>query len=313
MKAAQINKYGGSEVVEINTRALEPSMSQDSILVEIHAAGINPVDWKIREGYLKDMIKLNFPATLGRDFSGLIIKINSAAHIGEFKVGDEIFGQVTRDTGAFAEFALADFERITLKPKNVSHPEAAALPIAGVSALQVLKNIMGLKKGQKILIHGGSGGIGTFAIQIAKHIGAYVSATASTENKQYIKELGADNIIDYKMQDFENLIHNYDAVLDTVGGETYKKSFKVLKKGGLIVSMIEQPDSSLIEKYGVKAISQFTQVNSSDLTILSGLVSKGIVKIQIDKIFPLEMAGEALAYLQNRHPRGKVVLVIKNN
>ncbi|CAG0991039.1 MAG: NADPH:quinone reductase [Candidatus Methanoperedens nitroreducens] len=313
MKAAQIKNYGGSEVVKINN-APKPSVSRGRLLIEVHASGVNPVDWKIREGYMKQMAPLQFPATLGGDFSGIVAELGE--DVSGFEKGDEIYGQasITRGgSGSFAEFATADVNTAAHKPKNLSHVEAAALPLTGVSAWQALVDHIGLSRGKKILIHGGAGGIGTIAIQLARHLGAYVAATAGAKDLQYVKELGADEAIDYKNQSFENMLHNYDAVYDTVGGETYVKSFRVLKKGGIIVSMLEQPRSELMEQYGVNAIGQFTQINSERLSKVAELADKRVIKVHVDKTFPLEQAGEALEYLQSGHPRGKVVLKMKKN
>ncbi len=309
MKAARISKYGGSEVVEINKNTPKPTASRGQLLVEVHAAGVNPIDWKIREGYLKQM---QFPITLGGDFSGVVVQVGEG--ISGFKSGDEVYGYasiLSGGSGSFAEFALADPKFTAHKPKNISHVEAAALPLTGVSAWQALVDHIGLSRGKKILIHGGTGGIGTIAIQLARHLGAYVAATASADGIKYVRELGADEAIDYRNQSFENMLHNYDAVYDTVGGETYEKSFKVLKKGGMIVSMLEQPRSELMQQYGVNAIGQFTQVTGERLSKLALLIEKGVIKVHVDKTFPLDKAGEALAYLQNGHPRGKVVLKMK--
>lgn len=311
MKAAQISKYGGSEVVEINN-VPKPTSSSGKVLIEVRAAGVNPVDWKIREGYFQKMVPLKLPATLGGDFSGIIREVGEG--VSNFKTGDDVYGTASTlggGSGSFAEFALADVKSIARKPKHSNHIEAAALPLAGVSALQALVEHMDLSKGKKILIHGGAGGIGTIAIQLAKHLGTYVATTASANNKQYVKELGADEIIDYKSQSFEDLLHGYDAVFDTVGGETYRRSFKVLKKDGMIVSMVEQPNSELMKKYGVNAIAQGTQVNNERLSKLVELIGQQVIKVHIDKTFPLEQAGEALTYLQERHPKGKVVLMIQ--
>jgi len=308
MKAAQINKYGGSEVVEINTNAPKPAVSRGQLLVEVYAAGVNPIDWKIREGY----IPLKFPATLGGDFSGVVADIGEG--VSGFKKGFEVYGYASvlgGGSGSFAEFVLADAKVMALKPKNNTHLESGALPLTGVSAWQALVDHMGLSRGKKILIHGGAGGIGSMAIQLAKHLGAYVATTVNAKDMQYVKELGADETIDYKNQTFEGMLHDYDAVYDTVGGETYVRSFKVLRKGGIIVSMLEQPRPELMEQYGVNAIGQMTQVNTERLSKLAELVSKRVIKVHVDKTFPLEQAGEALAFLQNGHPRGKVVLKMK--
>jgi alcohol dehydrogenase len=215
-------------------------------LVSIKAAGVNPVDWKIREGYFQQMIPLQFPFTLGMDFSGIVKEIGEG--VSGFKQGDEVYGQagvINGGSGAFAEMALAKTENITNKPKRLSHVEAAALPLVGVSAWRALVENVGLSKGQRILIHGGAGGIGSIAIQLAKYLGAFVATTVSVNDKVFVQELGADQVIDYKSHNFEDLLHDYDSVFDTVGGETYKRSFKVLKKDGIIVSMLEQPNSEL--------------------------------------------------------------------
>ena len=312
MKAAQITSYGGSEVVEIKDNVALPLLSVGRVIIEARVAGVNPVDWKIREGDLQKMAPLQFPATLGGDFSGVIIKVGE--NVSGFNEGDEVYGTALAlgsGSGSFAEFIAADVKFIAKKPEKTSHVEAAALPLAGVSALQALTEHIGLKKGQKILIHGGAGGIGSLAIQIAKHLGAYVATTVSERDKEFVKKLGANEVIDYKNQYFSKMLKDYDAVFDTVGGETYRNSFSVLKKGGVVVSMIEEPRAELMEKYEVKAVSQSTSVNNEMLSKLAKLVDEGSVKVHIDKIFTLEQAREALTYLQNGRPRGKVVIEIK--
>ena len=307
--------YGSSEVVEINQNAAAPNdPSYGKVLVKVKAAGVNPIDWKIREGYMQQMIPLQFPSTLGMDFSGTIEKVG--AGVSGFNVGDGVYGQasVTRGgSGAFAEIALANADSIAHKPKSLNHQEAAGLPLVGVSAWQALVETIGLTDGQKkILIHGGAGGIGSIAIQLVKRRGAYVATTASTNDKQFVKELGADEAIDYKTQTFEDLLpHDYDAVFDTVGGETYKRSFEVLKRdSGMIVSMLEQPNQQLMEQFSVKAIFQFTQVNRERLTKLAQWVDQNNIRVNVDRTFPLEEAGKALDYQKDVHPRGKVVLAI---
>ena len=312
MKSVQIKGYGGSEVIEIN-RSTPPlnDPSVGMVLVKVKTAGINPADWKIREGYMQKMIPLQFPSTMGMDFSGVIEKVGSS--VVDLKRGDGVYGQagvINGGSGAFAEMALAKVNSMGHKPKTLTHREAAALPLAGVSAWQALVETIKLTKGQKILIHGGAGGIGTIAIPLAKHLGAYVATTVSTSDKQFAKELGADIVIDYKTQTFEDLLHDYDAVFDTVGGETYTRSFKILKKGGMIVSMLEQSNQELMSRFGVKAISQFTQVNRERLTKLAQWVDQNNIRVHVDRTFPLEEAAKALDYQKNVHPRGKVVLAI---
>ena len=262
---------------------------------------------------MQQMITLEFPSTLGMDFSGVIKQIGEKVMSSDFKQGDELYGQagVTNGgSGAFAELALANVDHIAHKPKRLNHLEAAAIPLVGVSAWQALVENMGLSKNQKILIHGGAGGIGSIAIQLANHIGAYVSTTVDINDNQFVQELGADQTIDYKSQKFEDLLHDYDAVYDTIGGDTYKRSFKVLKKDGIIISMLEQPNSELMQQYGVKATFQFTQVNRKRLTKLAQWVDQNNIKINVDRTFSLDEAGKALDYQKDVHPRGKVVITV---
>ena len=313
MKSAQINRYGRSEVIEINQNTPLLNLSSEKILVDVKAASVNPIDWKIREGYMKQMISLQFPSTLGMDFSGIIKEVSKDISTEEYKQGDEVYGQASvtnGGTGAFAEIALTNTDNVALKPKSLNYAEAAALPLVGVSAWQALVENMELSKDQKILIHGGAGGIGSIAIPLAKNLDAYVTTTASSDDKEFVQNLGADEVIDYKSQDFEELVHDYDAVYDTVGGQTYTKSFKVLKKGGIIVSMLEQPNSDLMEKFGVKAIFQLTQVNKDRLTQLAKWIDKNNIKIHVDKTFSLDETAKALDYVKDVHPRGKVIIKI---
>jgi len=310
MKAVQINQYGDNSVIEVNEKTAKPEVSTGKVLVEVHAASVNPVDWKIREGYLKEMMPLEFPATLGVDFSGVVAEVGES--VSEFKPGDEVYGMASAMAGgSFAEFVIVPSTSLALKPKSVSYSDAAAIPLTGLSALQVLKDQMNISSGQKVLIHGGAGGIGTLAIQIAKQLGAEVATTASKEDIGYVKELGADMVIDYENEKFEDMVKDYDAVLDTVGGETYQRSFQVLKKGGVIVSMLEQPNEKLMKQYEVEAKSQFTQPNSAQLAELATLVDEGKMKIKVDRAFPLTEGKEAFDYLQNNHHRGKVVITVK--
>jgi len=311
MKAALINDY--KDQLTVNSNFPNPSLQSGKVLVEVHGAGLNPVEGKIRDGYVKEIFPLQFPAILGTEFSGVITKVGEG--VVDFKIGDEVYGQTDirgGQFGSFTEMILMSPRFIAPKPDNLTHIEAASLPVVGVSALQALVDTIGLKKGQKILIHGGAGGIGTIAIQLAKHIGAYVAATVSEKDRQYVKDLGADVVIDYKNQPFEDILHDYDAVLDNVGGETYLKSFQVLRKGGILVSKLPQEErKDLMDKYGVKALTDFTRMGQEQLSRLTELVNKGVIKVHIDQVFPLEQAEQALMHLQTGHPRGKVVLEIK--
>ena len=318
MKSAQINRYGSSDVIEINQNTSSSlTVSSGKILVDVKASGVNPVDWKIREGYMQQMIPLQFPATLGMDLSGIIKDVGSGQDIStaDLKQGDEVYGQasVTKGgSGAFAELAVTNVDNIALKPKNLSVEEAAGLPLVGVSAWQALVENMNLSQGQKILIHGGAGGIGSVAIQLAKNLGAFVATTVNSDDAQYVQSLGADETIDYKKHDFEKMINDYDAVYDTVGGQTYTKSFNVLKKGGIIVSMLEQPNTDLMQHFGVKSIFLLTQVNRERLTQLANWVDQNNIMINIDKTFSLDETAKALDYVKDVHPRGKVILEMKS-
>lgn len=312
MKAAQFNKYGGTEVIEINQNAPKPSAISGQVLVEVYAASLNPVDSAIRAGFLKQMVPLQFPATLGGNFSGVVTQLGDG--VTEFKIGDEVYGQalvLNGGSGGFAQFAASNVANTAYKPKSIDHIQAASLPLVGASAVQALEEHIKLKSGQKILIHGGSGGIGTIAIQLAKSMGAYVATTVSADNKENVKELGVDKVIDYENEAFEDLLHDYDAVYDTVGGQTTDRSFKVLKKDGIIVSMLGQPNPELAKQYGVNVIGQVTNSSAEHLTRLAKLVDNGIIKPQVDKVFPLEQTKEAFDYLEKAHPHGKVVLKIK--
>lgn len=313
MKAIQIDRYGDSDAMYVNDKTSLPKPTKEKLLVDVIAAGVNPIDWKIRQGIMKDMINLEFPATLGMDFSGVIKQIGEDT-ITDLKEGDEVYGQASLTnggSGAFAEMAIANNETVAPKPKDLNFEESSAIPLVGVSAWQALVENMKLTEGQKILIHGGAGGIGSIAIQLAKKMNTFVATTVSLDDKQFVLDLGADEIIDYKTQNFEGLLHDYDAVFDTVGGETYRRSFRILKKeNGIIVSMLEQPDTNLESKYDVKSIFQFTKVNREHLTQLAEWLSTNKINIHIEKVFSLEESVKALDYVKEKHPQGKVIIKI---
>jgi|SRR6185369_5787894 len=311
MKAAQFTTYGGPEVLQINE--VEIPFAQDGqVLVQIYAAGLNPFDYKLRRGYMKEMIPLVLPVTIGGDFAGVITSVGNG--VSEFSVGDEVFGQanvVGGGSGTLAEFVTAKGGSVAKKPESVDFAQAAALPLVGVSAIQALIEHAKLEKGQKILIHGGSGGIGSLAIQLAKSIGAHVATTASAEHADFVRHLGADEVIDYKAQDFSTILKDFDVVYDTIGGDTYTKSFTVLKKGGIIVTMAAKPDAELDKKYDVTTIGQVTKTSTERLMRLAELVDAGKIKAEIEKMFPLEQAREAFDFFETKHPKGKIVVTIK--
>jgi alcohol dehydrogenase len=312
MKAMQITNYGGRDVIIYTDNVPIPKVPPGKVLVEVKAAGVNPVDWKIREGYFQQMVPLEFPTTLGTDFSGVIKELRENAST-DFNIGDEVFGQasvLSGGSGSFAELVLTNIDSIGPKPKTLNPIEASGLPLVGVSAWQALVENIGLSKNQKILIHGGAGGIGSIAIQLAKHLGAYVATTVKSKDKEFVRQVGADEIVDYTTQSFDDILQDYDAALDTVGGETYRKSFKVLKNNGTIVSMLEQPDSNLMNQYGIKAIFQFTETTNKRLSKLARWIDQDNIKVNVEKTFPLAETAKALDYQKDSHPRGKLVITI---
>lgn len=313
MKAVQINSYGGVDVLQVNDDVPKPVVGEGQVLVEVYAASLNPFDWKLREGYAKEYIKLQFPATIGSDFSGVVVGLGEK--VSDFKVGDEVYGQAAvyaGGTGAFAQSLAANVAKIAPKPKNIDFLEAASLPLVGQSALQAIETHIKLKNGQKILIHGGAGGIGHVAIQLAKSQGAYLATTVYGDDMEFARKLGADVIIDCDTTNFEEKLSDFDAVFDTVGGEVSDKSFQVIKKGGILVSMVGQPSKDLAKRYGVSAIGQNTEGNTERLTRLAELVDSGKIKVHIDKVFSLEQAKDAFKHLEEVHSRGKVVFKIND-
>ena len=311
MKALKIKSYGGIENLELVADAQEPTLMDGQLLVEVKAASINPIDYKIREGYLQQMVPLQLPATIGGDFSGIVKKTGN--NVNGFKVGDHVYGQaivLNGGSGSFAELAATNASNTALKPQQADYVEAAALPLAGVSALQAIRTTMNLTQGQKILIHGGAGGIGSIAIQIAKSIGAFVATTVSAKDRNFVKELGADVIIDYHTQNFEEELKDFDAVFDTAGGETTDKSFKVLRNGGTLVSLLGQPNGELAKAKNIKAVAQMTATTTEHLDLLRQLVDSGKIKVFVDCTFQFDKAKDAFSFAEHNHPQGKVVVKI---
>jgi NADPH:quinone reductase-like Zn-dependent oxidoreductase len=311
MKAAQITQYGDASVVSVREDAPRPLAGGGKVLVEVHAASINPADSSIRLGYMHQMMPLSFPATLGIDIAGVVVEADPAA--GGFKAGDKVFGTASMmagASGAFAEYAAVPAGALAHSPPGLSFEEAAALPLAGVSALQALETLK-TGKGSTILITGGSGGIGTFAVQIARSLGARVIATSRGSSVDYVKSLGADQVIDLDKGALPAGLRDVDAVLDTAGGDIYKGSFAALKKGGTIVSIAARPDAELAAQFGVTALPQMTEVATARLERLAGLVAAGHVKIHVDRVFPLGRVKDAFLAREAGHVKGKIVLKIK--
>ena len=310
MKAAQIKKYGNSDVIKI-VELEKPSLGKGQVLIKVYASSINPFDVAIIKGFVAKMTDSKLPMVIGSDIAGVVTELGEGVE--NFNVGNKVYGQgslLAGATGAFAEFVASPANLVAKMPNNVDFNQAAAVVLTGVSAVQALLGHLKLKSGQKILIHGGAGGIGTIAIQIAKHIGAYVATTATGEGIDYVKKLGSDQVIDYKNQNFEEILSDYDAVFDTVGGETYAKSFKVLKKDGVIVSMLMPPDQDLMKQYNVMAFSQFTKITTERLNILSNFIENGVVKVHIDKIYDFDKIKEAFEEKETGEVLGKIVIEI---
>ncbi len=312
MKAVQYNTYGGPDVLEINENAPKPSISATQVLVEVYAASVNPFDSKVREGYLQKNLPLIFPVTIGGDFSGVVTEVGK--EVMGFNVGDEVYGQsinINGGSGSFAEFIASNAGNTAIKAKDLDYIQSASLPLVGVSAIQALEQHINLQKGQKILINGGAGGVGSIAIQLAKAKGAYVATTVSSHDVEFAKQLGADEVIDYKTQAFETMLKDFDAVFDTVGQQTTDTSFAILKPGSILVAMSARPNENFAKQHKVTAISQATDSSTKNLDRLRELVEQGIIRPQIDKVFPFDQAKKAFKYAEEGHPKGKVVIKIK--
>ncbi|HDR7778819.1 NADP-dependent oxidoreductase [Bacillus cereus] len=332
MKAMIIDKYGKvpMRMAEVPT----PEINEYEVLAEIHAASINPIDFKIRDGKVKMLLKYEMPLILGNDFSGVITKVGSK--VTRFKVGDEIYARPRKNKiGTFAEYIAIHEDDIALKPKNLSFEEAASIPLVGLTSYQALHDIMQLQKGQKILIHAGSGGVGTFAIQLAKIIGATVTTTASEAGANLVKSLGADEIINYKTEKFEDMLTNYDAVFDTIGGTTLEKSFNIIKSGGNIVSVSGMPNArfgkefgsgffktllfslaskkltALEKKHNARYSFLFMKPSGDQLRTIANYIEAGKIKPVIDRVFPFEDAQKAMEYSEAGRAKGKIIVKIK--
>ena len=310
IKAVRIHQYGGPETVRVE-RAVLRNLNAGEVLVRVGAAGVNPVDWKIRAGYLQQAMPLTLPFTLGGDFSGVVMAVGP--DVTEFALGAQVYGNapvLSGGSGSFAESVIAPAGSFAEKPRSLDHVTAGALPLVGVSALQALSERLRILPGDKLLVHGGAGGIGSIAIQLARHLDAHVTATAGTDDIEYVRSLGAHQVIDHRKQKFQYRVGGLDAVLDTVGGLTYLDSFRVLKRGGRLVSLLEAPRADLMEEFGVEASVLYTQVTTQRLRQLADYVDSRAVKVRVDQTFALDAAAEALRYQQQNHPRGKVVLRI---
>jgi len=307
MKAAVIREYGAA--IEISD-VPQPALLADSVLIEVHAASVNPVDGIVQAGYLKEMMPITFPFTMGFDVSGVVVEVGD--QVSKFEIGDEVFSRPNgMQAGTIAEYAVIKEEELAIKPSNISHQEAASIPLVGLTAWQAMVTKGNLQKGQKILIHAGSGGVGTLAIQMAKHLGAEVATTTSAVNAEMVKNLGADVVIDYKTQKFEEELSDYDLVFDMLGGEIMEKSFKILKKGGCLVSIKGEDSKGLAKQYGVRFEAFFMWPSGEMLSQLAQLISDGALKPVIDRTFSIDQVQEAYGYLQGGRAKGKIVIQVK--
>ncbi|GAB6930919.1 NADP-dependent oxidoreductase [Paenibacillus sp. JCM 10914] len=333
MKAMSIEKYGKNVPLLMSERPL-PGIGDHDVLVEIHAASLNPIDFKIKEGKVKLLLKYKFPLILGNDFSGVVVQVGKLVQA--FKPGDEVYGRPRKSRiGTLAEYIAVHEEDISLKPHNLNFAEAASIPLVGLTTYQAFTEILDLQQGHKILIHAGAGGVGTFAIQLAKWMGAYVATTASEKGYELVKGLGADQIINYKKENFAEILSEYDAVYDTLGGTALVQSFRILKPGGRIVSISGVPNAAFgkeaqlnwwktallsIISRKITALEKENQVryrylfmkpSGAQLTIIKDYIEAGHIKPVIDKVFTLRDADQALRYLEEGGAKGKVVIKVR--
>jgi NADPH:quinone reductase-like Zn-dependent oxidoreductase len=311
-----------------------PALKPDEMLVEVHAAGLNPIDTMIPKGAFKLILQFKLPATLGSDVAGVVVEVGH--QVTRFKPGDAIFASVfDLGTGTLADFAVVPESAAALKPANLDFVQAASVPMVGLTTWQALKERAQLKRGQKVFVPAGSGGIGTFAIQLAKHLGAKVGTTVSAGNVELVRSLGADEVVDYKKQEFEEVLRDYDAVLGTVRGDALLKSLRILKRNSSIVSLIGPPDAAFARSRGMNFVMKtvfgllsgkiiragrkngtaysflFVHPDGGQLTEIGELLTTGKIRPVIDKVFPFAEAKEALAYLEKGRAKGKVVVRMK--
>lgn len=310
MKAIVIEQYGAAEEL-IEKELPKPVIKDNQVLIEMHATSINPIDWKVREGYMKEGMTFDFPLILGWDAAGVVSEVGE--NVTKFKVGDEVFARPAMENGTYSEYVAVEEDLVALKPQQVSFEEAASVPLAGLTAWQCIVDFGKIKAGDKILIHAGSGGVGSFGIQIAKSLGAYVLSTASGKNEAFLKELGVDEFINYETTDFTDVVKDVDLVVDTMGGEILQKSLDVVKPDGRLVSIAGQPDAEKAKANHITAESLWLNPNGKQLAELGELMEKGKVNTHIGHTFPLTAEGlrEAHELSETHHAKGKIVVTIK--
>src|SRR5438876_4339849 len=330
MKALILDRYGSAERVRVG-EVPDPELREDDVLVQVHAADVSLLDSKIRDGEFKRFLPYRLPLILGHDVAGVVVRAGS--RVRRFKPGDEVYARPADGRiGAFAEFIAIKEEDAAIKPKTLSMEEAASIPLVGLTGWQALVERANLKKGQKVLIHAGSGGVGTFGIQLAKHVGATVATTTSTANVDLVRSLGADVVIDYKKEDFSHVLRDYDVVLNSLDKVTLEKSLRVLKPGGQLISISGPPDAAFARSigaswvlrmimgalsYGITAKAKrrqanysflFMRANGGQLTEITSLIDEGIIRPVVDRFFPFASTKEAMAYVEAGRAKGKVVV-----
>jgi len=333
MRAFILDRYGSADRVRAGDTP-DPEPRQDDVLVQIHAAGVNQLDSKIRNGEFKSFLRYRLPLILGHDVAGVVVRVGS--RVRQFKPGDEVYARPADGRiGAFAELIAITEADVAKKPKALTMEEAASIPLVGLTAWQALIERANLQPGQKVLIHAGSGGVGTFAIQLAKHAGATVATTTSTDNVDLVRSLGADVVIDYKKEDFADGLRDYDVVLNSLDKVTLEKSLRVLKPGGQLISISGPPDAAFARtigaswvlrmimgalSYGITAKAKrcqaqysflFMRANGQQLTEITSLIDDGIVRPVVDRVFPFASTKEAMAYVETGRAKGKVVVSLK--
>ena len=333
MRALVLKRYGGPNQI-VFADVPRPVPKPDEILVQVHAAGLNPIDNMIPKGMFKPIMRFRLPATLGSDLAGTVVEVGS--RVTRFKVGDSVFASTfDLDIGALAEFAAIPENIAALKPANLDFVEAASIPMVGLTSWQALKERANVQPGQKVFIPAGSGGIGSFAIQLAKHLGAKVGTTTSTGNVDLVRSLGADEVIDYKKQEFEQVLTGYDVVLGTVRGKAIEKSLQILKPNSNVISLVGPPDAAFARARGMNFLMKFVfgllsrkiigraskrnskysflfvQPDGKQLAKIAELLQTGSIRPVIDKTFPFDNSKEALAYVEKGRAKGKVVVRMK--
>ncbi|WP_079418441.1 NADP-dependent oxidoreductase [Thiomonas intermedia] len=333
MKAFVADRYEKKRALRLADMPT-PELRDDELLVEVHAAGVNQLDFKLRDGEFKLILPYRLPLVLGHDVAGVVVKAGSQAR--KFKVGDEVYARVDDfRIGSFAEYVPVRESSLALKPRGLTMEQAASIPLVGLTAWQALVEKAQLRAGQKVFIQAGSGGVGTFAIQLAKHLGASVATTTSAANAALVKELGADVVVDYKTQNFEDLLRDYDLALNSQDGQTLDKSLQVLKGGGKLISISGPPDPEFGRAIGAPGFVRlvmrllssgvrrrarrrgldyaflFMKANGAQLQEITRLIEAGAIRPVIDKVFPFESTNEALTYVESGRAKGKVVISIK--